>query len=456
MICLSDEMAATRPGQAQLAVFSARSSIAHIQAFEAALARVQARRGLIPQDAAEDISCHASWLHFPQDEWVRQRECVGHPLVAVLEAWATRLSPESREWLHYGATTADLFNTVLVLQLQQAGGMLADQLRGVESRLAALATEHRATPMVARTLGRHALPFTFGMKVATWLAEHGRSMERLQAWLGRYRTGILSGAVGTYAAFGEQGPDIEREVMAELGLAEPEVVDWKGSRDRFAEFGCALALAARTCGHIAHEIFLLSGDDLDELREANGDVGSSTMPHKSNPSLCIEVVSRSREVGARLQPLMEWIGIDYERDSAQHGDVLRDMCVAMADVLAHLQRLLDVLVVLPQNMAANLQRTGGMILSEALTFALAGQLGKHTAHTAMKQVIHTAHRTPCSLQQALLGHEVFGALVKDRPELLDAARYIGMAPQIADEAVKAIHLHFDARAGVRTPPKSQP
>lgn len=456
MICLSDEVAATRPGQAQLAVFSARSSIAHILAFEAALARVQARRGLIPQEAADDISRRASWRHFPQDEWARQRERLGHPLVAILEAWATRLLPESREWLHYGATTADLFNTVLVQQLQQAGGLLVGQLRSVEQRLAALATEHRATPMVARTLGRHALPFTFGMKVATWLAEHGRSIARLQAWLDRYRTGSLSGAVGTYAAFGEQGPHIEREVMAELKLAEPETVDWKGSRDRFAEFGCAVALAARTCGHVAHEIFLLSGDDLDELREANGAVGSSTMPHKSNPSLCIEVVSRSREVGARLQPLMEWIGVDYERDSAQHGDVLRDMCVAMAELLAHLERLLDVLVVLPQNMAANLQRTRGMILSEALTFALAGQLGKHTAHAAMKQVIDTAHRTHSPLQEALLGHEVFGALVKDRPQLLDAAHYVGRAPQIVDEAVRSIHLHPSAGAEVRTPQRSQP
>ena len=451
MICLSDEVTATQAGQAQQAVFSARSSIAHILAFEAALARVQARRGLIPPEAAEDIASHASWPHFPRDEWAHQRERIGHPLVSILEAWATRLAPESREWLHYGATTADLFNTVLVLQLQEAGGLLVGQMRGVEQRLAALAAEHQATPMVARTLGRHALPFTFGMKVATWLAEHGRSIGRLQAWLERYRTGILSGAVGTYAAFGDQGPDIEREVMAELGLAEPEAVDWKGSRDRFAEFGCAVALAARTCGHMAHEIFLLSGDDLDELREANGAVGSSTMPHKSNPSLCIEVVSRSREVGARLQPLMEWIAVDYERDSAQHGDVLRDMCVAMADVLAHLAKLLDVLVVLPQNMAANLQRSRGLILSEALTFALARQLGKHTAHAAMKQVIDTAHRNDCSLQEALLGHQVFGVLVKDRPELLDAAHYIGRAPQIVDAAVGSLRPH--AQAQVRTPPR---
>lgn len=437
MICLSDDTAATPVGQVLRDVFAAQASILHIMAFEAALARVQARRGLIPQAAADDISAKAALEFFSQDEWDLQRERVGHPLVAILEAWMTRLDPESREWLHYGATTADLFNTVLVLQLQQAGALFVDQMRAIERRLAELTAEHRATPMVARTLGRHAQPITFGMKVGTWLAEHGRSIARLQAWLKRYRTGILSGAVGTYAAFGSQGPAIEQEVMTELGLDTPEAVDWKGSRDRFAEFGCAVALAARTCGHVAQELFLLSGDDLDEVREVNGAVGSSTMPHKANPSLCIEVVSRSREVSARLQPLMEWIMVIYDRDSAQHGDVLRDMCVNMGDLLASFRRLLDLLVVLPQNMAANLARTNGMILSEALTFALAERVGKHTAHVAMRRLTQAAREQGCSLQEAVRNSSDFEELVKERPELLDVARHVGLAPEVADASVRA-------------------
>lgn len=438
MICLSDERAATPAGQAMRDVFSVQAGITHIMAFEAALARVQARRGLIPSAAAQDIGAQAAWDRFPVDEWVRQRDRVGHPLVAVLEAWMTRLAPASREWLHYGATTADVFNTVLVLQLQQAGALLIAQMRDIEARLASLAAEHRATPMVARTLGRHAQPFTFGMKAGTWLAEHGRSIERLQAWRGRYRTGILSGATGTYAAFGAQGPAIEQELMAELGLDAPEAVDWKGSRDRFAEFGCGLALAARTCGHIAQEIFLLGGDDLDEVREANGAVGSSTMPHKANPSSCIEVVSRSRDVSACLQPLLEWIMVIHERDSAQHGDVLRDQCVGMADLLAYLRRLLDSLVVLPQNMAANLRRSRGMILSEAITFALAERVGKHTAHAAMRRLTGAAYERGCSLQEAARGIDAFDALLAQRPELTDEARNIGLAPQIADAAVAGV------------------
>ncbi|WP_304308043.1 lyase family protein [Pseudacidovorax intermedius] len=435
MLCLSDDPSATPEGAAVREIFSARASVAGILAFEAALARVQARRGLIPQAAAEDMAAKADLRFFPEDEWARRRAQVGHPLVAILDTWRGQLAPESREWLHYGATTADLFNTVLVQQLQATGTRLVSQMRGIELRLAGIAAEHRATPMVARTLGRHALPFTFGMKVATWLAEHGRSIERLQGWLARYRTGILSGAVGTYASFGDAGPAIEREVMAELGLDAPEAVDWKGSRDRFAELGCAVALAAGTAGHIGQEIFLLCGDDLDELREATGAVGSSTMPHKSNPSLSIEVVSRAREVSARLQPLLAWIGIVYERDSAQHGDVLRDLCVGMADLLAMLQRLLDVLVVMPQNMAANLARSQGLVLSEAITFAIAGRLGKHSAHEKMKQLTRTAQAQGCSLQQAALADATLAPLLAEMPGLFDATRHLGQAVAITDAAV---------------------
>jgi adenylosuccinate lyase len=436
MICLFDQAALTPEGKALAEVFSAESSIAHIMRFEAALARVQARRGLIPLAAADDIGAKALPAFFSHEAWAKQRAQLGHPLVSVLETWMEQLSPQSREWLHYGATTADLFNTVLILQLQQAGALLLAQMRRIESQMAALAQEHRATPMVARTLGRHAQPITFGMKVGTWLAEHQRSMDRVAGWLGRYRTGILSGAVGTYAAFGEQGPVIEREVMAELGLGEPEAVDWKGSRDRFAEFGCATALAARTCGHVAQEIFLLSGDDIDELREANGAVGSSTMPHKANPTLCIEVVSRSREISARLQPLMEWVMVVFDRDSAQHGDVLRDLCVGMGDLLAHMQKLFDVLVVMPQNMAANLDRSQGMILSEPLTFALAKQVGKHSAHMAMRRITQIARDHGHTLQDAARNSAEFGPLLAQQPELLEVARHVGLAPEMADASVR--------------------
>lgn len=436
MLCLSDDPAASAEGLALRHVFSAQEGVRRILRFEAALAKVQARRGLIPEAAAQDIVEKASLEYFASESWTAQRDTLGHPLVSVLETWSASLQPHSREWLHYGATTADVFNTVLVQQLQEAGAALLTQMRSIETRLASLCRQHSTTPMVARTLGRHAQPITFGFKVATWLAEHRRSMERLTHWLQRYGTGILSGAVGTYAAFGSEGPAIEREVMVELGLGAPEVVDWKGSRDRFAEFGCALALAARSCGHMGQEVFLACGDDMGELSESTEAVGSSTMPHKVNPSLSIAVVSLSREVAAYLAPLMEWIPITYERDSSQHGEVLRDMCVQMADLLSALDRLLACMVVSPQAMQNNLLRSGGMILSEALTFTLAKHMGKRSAYALMKRATSLARDSGRTLKEVLWQDEALRSLLAQHPDLLDETQHVGLATAIAREAAE--------------------
>lgn len=430
MICLSDDAASSAEGFAVRTVFSAEAGVLRILRFEAALAQVQARRELIPGAAAQDIAEKASLEHFPSESWKEQRSTLGHPLVSVLEAWSASLQPASREWLHYGATTADVFNTVLIQQLQEAGTVLISQMGSVEARLARLCGQYSTTPMVARTLGRHAQPITFGFKVATWLAEHRRSMERLAHWLDRYCTGILSGAVGTYAAFGDEGPAIEREVMAELGLDAPETVDWKGSRDRFAEFGCVLALAARGCGHIGQEVFLACGDDIAELSESTEAVGSSTMPHKVNPSLSIAVVSLSREVGAYVGPLMEWIPITYERDSSQHAEVLRDMCVKMADLLSSLDRLLACMVVSPQAMQDNLLRSGGMILSEALTFSLSKHIGKRSAYALMKYAANTARDGGKTMKEVLRQSQELRSLLAERPDLLEETHHVGLASVI--------------------------
>ncbi|MDP9895006.1 adenylosuccinate lyase [Variovorax boronicumulans] len=436
MICLDDNSCNTAFGKDIRDIFSAGNSIHLIMQVEAALARVQTRFGIVPATAAEEITAKATQEHFLPRSLAHHRARVGHPLVAVLEAWKEHLSAEAQEWVHFGATTADVFNTVLIMQLRQAGAAFRFRMREIGEGMALLAERHRTTPMVARTLGRHALPFTFGMKVGVWLTEHCRSMERLERWQQLYQTGILSGAAGTYAALGQHGPKIEAEVMAELGLGEPEAVDWKGSRDRFAELGCNIAMAARAYGHVAQEIFLLAGDDIDELREAGSAVGSSTMPHKSNPTLCIEVISRSREVSARLSPLMEWMMVIYDRDSEQHGDVLRDMCVGLGDVIETFSQLIRTLVVMPENMARNLERTQGMVYSEAITFALAERVGKQSAYAAMKKAVALARESGCTLQQAVAKAPEFSSLLEYDGSVLTAGRNIGLAPEVADAAVR--------------------
>jgi adenylosuccinate lyase len=232
--------------------------------------------------------------------------------------------------------------------------------------------------------------------------------------------------------------EIEAEVMRELGLGKPDTADWKGSRDRFAEFGAALAIAARTYGRIAQEVFLLQGDDIAELDEANPGIGSSTMPHKSNPTLCIEIVSRSREVSAELSPLLEWMMTIYERDSAQQGESLRRMCEGYGILLDNMKRLAARLRVHPENMRRNLLRTKGLVLAEDITFRLAKAMGKKTAHALMHGLMQRAAQSGLGMREILESEpDIAGKLQVDLADL-DPTRYIGEAVRITEATIASI------------------
>jgi len=419
-------------------IFSIPETVGLMMRIEAALAAVQARRGIIPQDAADEIQAKSDPRFAPLEAIQAGLAQTNHPLLGILHAWSGQLSHHAAQWLHYGATTADIFNTVLILQLRSAATLMLEQMEGIEAVLVKLAHEHRATPMVGRTLGRHALPITFGMKLASWLAEHDRSIRRLRHWMRTYSTGILSGAVGTYAALGPDGPDIEAEVMAALGLSRPEAVDWKGSRDRYVEFASAVAIAARSYGRLAQEVFLLQGDDIAELNEASPGIGSSTMPHKSNPTLCIAIVSRCREVSAELPTLFEWMMTIYERDSSLHDASMQRLCKTFALVLDASAELAGRLQVHPDAMLANLNRTQGHILAESLTFQLSANMGKARAHDAMHRLLRHARRHGLSLRQALASQPELEAGLNLDADSLDPALQLGLAPQITDAALLAI------------------
>lgn len=416
-------------------LFTPEATIAAMLEVEVALAKAQAELGVIPTEAAREIERSAACRPVTPDAVRTHAATVGHPMVAVLDAWCERLDPLAAQSLHFGTTTSDIFRTVRIRQLHQVVVVLVDQMRAIEQRLARLAHKHRATPMIGRTLGRHGLPITFGMKLAGWLFEHRRCIERLQAWRDRFATGALSGAVGTYSITGDFGPVIEARVMELLGLGVPDPVDQKGAMDGFAEFGAALAIAARCHGRMAQEIFLLQGDDIRELAVATSAVGSSTMPHKTNPTLAIEVMSRSREVAGVLPILLEWMLTIHERDSAQHGGALEQMCIDMGQVVSCMGALLDVLVVLPENMRRNMDRTGGAVLTEALTAALAPSIGRRAAHDILNSACRRMAETGRDLVELLREHPDTHAVVLPTME-----ECVGQAPQIVDRTLAALDL----------------
>lgn len=351
------------------------------------------------------------------------------------------MSKEAAQWLHYGATTADIHDTVSILQTRVAATLMIRDMRMIESQLSIIALLHQKTPMVGRTLGRHALPITFGLKVSTWLAENRRNIERIKNWIKRNDTGILSGAVGTYASFGKQGFEVEKLVMKKLGLGVPFPVDWKGSRDGFAEFGSILAITAKTYGKIAQEIFLLQGDDIREVAETNLSIGSSTMPHKSNPFIAIKVVSLSHKVSESSAIFLDWMMTIHERDSLLLEDSVIDICLNMSKLIDKMKSLMKSLTFFPENMERNLMRTKGMILAEELMFIIGKKIGKKDAHEKIHEVVSKALKNNTSLKNEVLKDPDLVRILEgtDIERIFDPRQYIGLSSQVVGRTVEWIN-----------------
>ena len=407
---------------------------------EAALAKVQARRGIIPREAAEEIARTANLDAVPQAEVAAEFRRVGHPLVALLNVWAKKTRGDAGEYIHYGATTQDIYDTVQLRQCREAALVFIRDLRQIEETLLKVAREHRATPMIGRTVGRHALPFTFGVKVASWLGENRRNIERLKGWLSRNDTAMISGAVGSYAALGKDAFDIEAEVAKELGASEPWPADWKGAKDMFAEYGALLAITSKSLGRIAQEIFLLQGDDFREIEEPTTNVGSSTMPHKVNPSFSRAVLTQARAVPHLADILRDWQMSYYERDQVSSADALGDVSAAMDKLTKAAARMVANMKVNPEAMARDLGRTNGLVMAEEAMFLLGEKIGKHTAHEEVRLAARAAWDKNTQFIDEIMARP---ALVKAAAEIglaqkLDPKKYIGLSPQATDRTIAAI------------------
>ncbi|WP_019938728.1 lyase family protein [Bordetella sp. FB-8] len=419
--------------------FSQRATIERVLQFEGALARVQAHHGVIPSSAAEAICARVSaqWVRPEAAEQALQK--AGHPMVAILDAWSEQLPADAAEWIHYGTTTADVLRTIQFMQLRDVVDVLDEAMLRIEQDLASLAHRYRATPMIGRTLGRHAMPITFGFKVAVWLNENRRNLQRLRAWRAITKGGVVSGAVGTYSILGGAGPEIEAAVLQELGLGACEAIDIKGSFDRYAELGAILAICAKTYGKISQEIFILQGDDIRELGEAASSVGSSTMPHKSNPNLCIEVMAKSREVAAMLPVLLDWMVVIYERDSSHHDSELARICIEFGQLVSCMAALLGRLQVFPENMLHNISRTRGLVYAEALTLRLAPKIGRRSAHAVLHRLTQQALQNGQSLFEAI-AHDPQACGLFEGMDLASVQTDVGQAALIVDRTLESLGI----------------
>ena len=410
---------------------------------EAALARAQASQGIIPEWAAEEITKKAEVRYMPKTEVDAENEFVRHRLVSRLNVWKRSLDDGAEEYLHYGATTVDIFDTVLVLQIKASLGILIDDLIEIENLLLKLTKDNIETYMAGRTIGQHALPITFGKKTSTWLAENRRNIERLKAVEEKInRSVILKGAVGTYLGLGPKGIETELLMSQELGLGTPYIADWHGVRDVFAEYALTLALISKSFGRIGDELTLLQMTEIGETLENLGfkAIGSSTMPHKKNPRGPGNLVNFSRIIPRQSEIILDDMVNSFERDQPRSDETLKDISITAELMTNTAIRLLNELEVNKDVMRKNLNITNGLILSQRVTYFLADIIGKDTAESMIHDIAMKAIAENISLSDAIKNDKIASQYFTDQDlkNLLDPETYIGLAIEQVEIIVNQI------------------
>ena len=420
-------------------VFSDRNRVQKWFDIEAALALAQGELGIIPEDAAEEIARKADAALVDLEAIGREISATAHPLVPAIRALAALCDGDAGEYVHYGATTQDVMDTGMVLLVREAWPLLLADLRTIRERLAAEARTHRNTLMVGRTHGQHALPVTFGYKLAVWVDEIDRHLDRFAEAESRIFVGNITGAVGTLASFGPRGHEMQRRALDRLGLGTPRIC-WHSARDRIAEIAWLLVQGSGTLGKIANEIYNLQRSEIDEVHEPfhPGKVGSSTMPHKRNPASAELAVALWRLVRGLIVPLTDALFQEHERDAS----ALRVELAAIPELVVYCGALLSRMRAVVENLEPNLERMqgnagllGGLLLSERVMLALGTKVGKQTAHEIVYEVAMAAHETGTGFRETLAADpRVARHLAREEiEELLDPERYLGLTGQIVDE-----------------------
>jgi 3-carboxy-cis,cis-muconate cycloisomerase len=425
-------------------VFSAESLLQKWLDVEAALAQAEADFGVIPAQAAEEIARQARAERLDSARiklWVDQTV---HPIVPIIRALQAACQSDAGEYIHWGATTQDIMDTATILQIKEALRIFRKRLNELAAALASLARDYHDTLMPGRTHGQHALPITFGYKVAVWLAEVQRHITRLDQLEPRLLVGQLGGASGTLASLGEKALPVQQRMMEILGL-KPPLITWHTARDNLAEYASLLAMIAATLGKIAHEIISLQHTELAEVEEPFylGKVGSSTMPHKRNPMVCEAIHALSRLV-LRLAP-SAWDAMiqEHERDwSSDHIEwaYIPEISIYTDGALSLTVGVISGLHVYPERMRKNLDLTDGLILSEAVMLALSPHLGRQSAHEIVYRCSMQAYDENRSFAEILNNNPtVTSYLTAEQIDaLLNPSEYIGLASVLVDRVLESI------------------
>ena len=429
---------------AMRAVFSERGQVQKWLDVEAALARVQGRLGIIPEEAAAEISARADADLIDMDLMREEVDRVGYAIMPLVHRLAALCEGDAGRYVHWGTTTQDIKDTGVVLQIRDALVLVEADLLAIRDGLARLASEHRDTPMAGRSHLQHALPITFGYKAAVWLAPVERHLERLDQLRPRVLTGQFAGAAGTLASLHGCGLEVADALMEELGLARPAIA-WHTARDTIAETVAFLALVTGSLAKIATDVVLLTATETGEVFEpfAPGRGGSSTMPQKRNPVSSELILACAKQVQSRAALVMDAMAADLERSTGPwHVEwaALPEAFVLASGALAQARFLVEGLRVDPGAMRANMDLTRGLIVSEAVMMGLAPALGRQAAHDLVYEACRIATDERRALLDVLLDMpEVTDKLGRDElAQLCEPGNYVGEAPEMVDRLLAGL------------------
>ncbi|RMO54994.1 3-carboxy-cis,cis-muconate cycloisomerase [Pseudomonas syringae pv. aptata] len=425
-------------------IFSDEGRVQGMLDFEAALARAQARVGLIPPEVVADIelSCDARLFDF--DALAIAIGSAGNsaiPLVKALGKQIAARSAEAERYVHMGATSQDVMDSGLVLQLRRAIVLLERDLSRLADAMAEQAQCHACTPLAGRTWLQQATPVTLGMKIAGWLGAVTRHRQRLNEIKPRLLCLQFGGASGSLAALGDQAYSVAEALADELQLALPEQ-PWHTQRDRLVEFAGLLGLIAGSLGKLGRDVSLLMQTEVGEVFEpsAPGKGGSSTMPHKRNPVGAAVMISTATRAPGLVATMLSAMPQEHERSLGlwhAEWETLPELCCLVSGSLQQALQVIPGLQVDAERMAINLQSTKGLVLAEAVSIALAQRIGRDAAHHLVEQCCRRAVEQGAHLRQ-VLGEtpqvsEQFSSDELDR--LLDPAHYLGQARHWVERAV---------------------
>ena len=434
-------------------VFEEETRFQRMLDVEAALAWARAEVGDIPRDAAKEIEQHASTKYVTVKRIREIERVTEHETAAMVEALA-EVSGKGGAYVHFGATSSDILDTALALQMKSGLKIVQGKLDALEQILIHLSKKYRNSVMIGRTHGQHALPMTLGLKFAVWLGEVGRHIERVDQCSARLLVGKMSGAIGTMAGLGKNALQIQDLVMNRLGLRADEVTTQIVQRDRYAELICTFAILASSLDKFATEVRNLQRPEIDELAEPfeeGKQVGSSAMPQKRNPWRSENISSLAKIERSLVGPSLEAIVTWHERDLSQSASerfIIPESFILTDHMLDSMIRILAGLKVNEQRMSENLTRFKDPLMSEAVMTALVSKgMPRLEAHKLLQQLLSQSRIDNMPFNETLSRNPLVTRYLS-REEIepaLDARGYLGVSGHLVDVAVERADAERRAR-----------